>query len=154
MCKVARSSLFLASYIANVFAWIYGVRLTLRDDTTLGPLLGCATCGFSILLESKQRRAELALYVFPRALHSWWIQLNRAGIVRSLHKGEVLVFAFALALIVFHLEHELQSVKPSMQWLLNLVVSRESYALVSTRAKEDDLTAVADSVPSGGSESR
>ena len=65
-----------------------------------------------------------------------------------MHKGEVLVFALALALIMLHLEHEPQSVKPSMQWLLHLVVSRESYALLPIDAGEDGLAAVTDSVPS------
>ena len=135
--KVARSSVFLATYIANIFAWIYATRQCLRDDTTLGPFLGCATCGLSVLLESKPRRAELALYVFPRALHSWWIQLEQRGIVRSLRGGDVIVLAAALAVIVLHLEHEPESVKPSMQWLLHLVISKEAYAGTGAVADAD-----------------
>jgi hypothetical protein len=31
-------------------------------------LLGCFMCGFSVLIENKRRRGEMALYVAPRAL--------------------------------------------------------------------------------------
>lgn len=124
--KTGLSSMFLATYISNVFAWIYATRLALRDDTTLGPLLGCGTCGLSILFEKKERRSELALYVFPRALHSWWMQSQERGWVTPVRHGEVLVFSCAMAAIMFHLEHERSSTK-SLQWLLSLIISTRTY---------------------------
>ena len=124
--KTGQSSMFLASYISNIFAWIYGTRLALRDDTTLGPFLGCLTCGFSILLERKGRRSELALYVFPRALHSWWTLCCQRGLVTPMRNGEVYVFSCAMAIIMFHLEHEHASTK-SLQWLLSFVISKSTY---------------------------
>lgn len=37
-------------------------------DSGLGPLMGSIACGFSIFIEEKRKRAEMALYVAPRAL--------------------------------------------------------------------------------------
>ncbi|KAL8820860.1 MAG: hypothetical protein Q9223_001016 [Gallowayella weberi] len=80
-CKAAlRSSAFLASFISLFY---YGVCLS---RTQLGPRLvspkvispmmwdqglcvcaGCVLCGWSILIETKRRRQEVALFVAPRA---------------------------------------------------------------------------------------
>lgn len=75
-----RSSMFLASFISLFY---YGVCLC---RTQLGPRIfsskfvspmmweqglcvraGCLLCGWSILIESKRRRQEIALFVAPRA---------------------------------------------------------------------------------------
>lgn len=37
-------------------------------DSGLGPILGSWTCGWSVFIEEKRKRAEMALYVAPRAL--------------------------------------------------------------------------------------
>lgn len=37
-------------------------------DSGFGPILGSWTCGWSVFLEEKRKRAEMALYVAPRAL--------------------------------------------------------------------------------------
>ncbi|KAK7207459.1 hypothetical protein BZA70DRAFT_14647 [Myxozyma melibiosi] len=75
----ARSSSFLGLFVT--LTW-YGVCLTrsrlgpyffpkakpITWDNTLGPLLGCLICGWSILLETPQRWGELAQFVSPRAI--------------------------------------------------------------------------------------
>lgn len=87
----ARSAAFLATFVA---AFHYGVCLARTRlgppllgpqsaaarligaeglgpqawDGGLGVLAGCALCGWSVLLEPARRRAELALFVAPRAL--------------------------------------------------------------------------------------
>lgn len=66
----SRSSAFLATFIALIWFCVCSIRNTLQDDTTLGVLLACCLCGFSILLERRWRRSELAVYVIPRALIS------------------------------------------------------------------------------------
>jgi hypothetical protein len=93
VCAVdsARSAAFLATFVA---AFHYGVCLARTRlgppllgprsavarrlgwaglgpqawDGGLGVLAGCALCGWSVLLEPARRRAELALFVAPRAL--------------------------------------------------------------------------------------
>lgn len=75
----ARSSAFLGAFVAIFY---YSVCLT---RTRIGPLLfpkispmvwdkglvikvGCMLCGWSLLIESPMRRAEMGLFVAPRAL--------------------------------------------------------------------------------------
>ncbi len=85
LTSATRSSAFLGTFICTFY---YGVCLS---RTRLGPLLfpptnksrgispqiwdgglcilvGCVLCGWSILVESAARRAEVALFVAPRAL--------------------------------------------------------------------------------------
>jgi hypothetical protein len=42
-----------------------------------------AAAGTSVLLEERRRRAELALYVLPKALESAWATARGRGLVRS-----------------------------------------------------------------------
>lgn len=72
----AKSAAFLGTFISLLW---YATCLT---RTRLGPLFysdqlvldnlgvkaGCLACGWSILVESAQRRAEIAFFVAPRAL--------------------------------------------------------------------------------------
>lgn len=81
----ARSSAFLGGFVALFY---YGVCLT---RTRIGPKVfssntatpqmydsglciagGCLLCGWSILFEAARRRAELMLFVLPRALGAWF----------------------------------------------------------------------------------
>ena len=75
----ARSSAFLATFIASIYATVCLSRshsplqiLGVSQQAIDGGLctaLGCATCGLSILIENKRRRREMALYCAPRALY-------------------------------------------------------------------------------------
>ncbi|SAM85285.1 uncharacterized protein UBRO_07483 [Ustilago bromivora] len=75
----ARSAAFLATYIVGNWFPICLARSALLPrllpnvafnfwDAGLGPMLASIACGFSIFIEEKRKRAEMALYVAPRAL--------------------------------------------------------------------------------------
>jgi hypothetical protein len=67
-----RSCTFLASFIAIIWASICLSRNTLNKfDEPRGIILASFLCGFSILLESKNRQKQLALYCIPKALESF-----------------------------------------------------------------------------------
>jgi hypothetical protein len=79
-----RSSAFLGLFIGLVW---YGVCLTrnaFQSDLTLGPLFGSFLCGWTILLEQPRRRADLAMFVLPRALHAAWFSLKRSTPLQDL----------------------------------------------------------------------
>ena len=75
-----RSSMFLASFVSLFY---YGVCLSrtlvgpkIFSSKVISPMMwdqglcvraGCLLCGWSIFIESKQRRQEIALFVAPRA---------------------------------------------------------------------------------------
>lgn len=74
-----RSSCFLATFIMLDWYGVCLVRTRLgpklfpnvpkeRWDKTIGPAVGSFLSGFSGFVESAQRRKELALFVFPRAI--------------------------------------------------------------------------------------
>ncbi|KAJ9475784.1 hypothetical protein PHBOTO_005845 [Pseudozyma hubeiensis] len=75
----ARSAAFLATYIVGNWFPICLARSALLPrifphipfnfwDAGIGPALGSVACGFSIFIEERRKRAEMALYVAPRAL--------------------------------------------------------------------------------------
>jgi len=135
-----RSSAFLAAFIA--LTW-YGVCLTrtrvghqifgidqTRLDRTMAPLMGCIMCGFSILIENKHRRGEMALYVAPRAIYSLMERMlgpHRTG--RSWEKmaadaSEMVIFSGAVATVIEAMYRRddmvRSSVKGIMKWVQDL----------------------------------
>ncbi|GAA5887632.1 hypothetical protein JCM6882_001476 [Rhodosporidiobolus microsporus] len=80
LLAASRSSAFLATFVASVYAGVCLVRTRLPQlapsipqqplDSGLCVLLGCFACGWSVLIENKRRRREMALYVAPRALYA------------------------------------------------------------------------------------
>jgi len=135
-----RSSAFLAAFIA--LTW-YGVCLTrtrvghqllgidqTRLDKTMAPLFGCMMCGFSILIENKHRRGEMALYVAPRAIYSLMERVigpHRRG--RPWEKiaaeaSEIFIFSGAVATVIEAMYRRddmvRSSVKGIMKWVQDL----------------------------------
>ncbi|GAA5850225.1 hypothetical protein JCM8547_001049 [Rhodosporidiobolus lusitaniae] len=76
----SRSSAFLATFVASIYASVCLVRTRLPQlfpfvpqqplDSGLCVLAGCFACGWSVLLENPRRRREMALYVAPRAVYA------------------------------------------------------------------------------------
>jgi hypothetical protein len=71
-----RSSTFLGLFISIIWSNICLVRQIRYNDGPLGPWLGSSMAGLAILVERKARRAELLLYVIPRALWSLGYRLG------------------------------------------------------------------------------
>ncbi|TPX47784.1 hypothetical protein SeMB42_g03192 [Synchytrium endobioticum] len=70
-----QSSIFLASFIAMVWAPICFIRNYItkgRDREMFAVFMGCVFCGFSVLLEQKSRRREVALFCAPKAVEAAW----------------------------------------------------------------------------------
>ena len=63
-------------------------------------LPGVAT-GLSMFAEEKKRRAELAMYVLPKALESLWnIMTGKVGGFRAGKPGEALLTALGMAMVM------------------------------------------------------
>ncbi len=63
-------------------------------------LPGVAT-GLSMFAEEKKRRAELAMYVLPKALESLWnITTGKVGGIRAGKPGEALLTALGMAMVM------------------------------------------------------
>lgn len=129
-----RSSAFLGAFIS--FYW-YGVCLARKRvlpklfpgepmtkwDNTYAPTAGSIACGFSLLIESVQRRKELALFVAPRALGTI-IPLEPT--LRNL-KIESVVFSISLAVLVAYSKANPKLVRGIFGKGLKQVFSIDSY---------------------------
>ena len=66
--SACRSSCFIATFIASIWYAVCFTRsriaalLPANRDESIGPLLGCTLCGWSIFLEQSSRRGDMALY--------------------------------------------------------------------------------------------
>ena len=96
-----RSSAFLGAFIGLVWGGVCLSRNTLGRDLPSGPLLGSFLAGWSIFIENRDRRSELAAYVAPRALHAAWQRLQAHGWVRSVPGAHVAVFSAACAMLLY-----------------------------------------------------
>ena len=106
-----RSCLWLSTYIAlyRYGFCFYSNLLGGMTRTSIG--LAGFTSGFGLLWEPYSRRTEMALYFFPRVVEASWGWMKKVGWVASLPYGEVLVFAFAMAILMY--QNELKDLKRS-----------------------------------------
>lgn len=98
----------------------------------------CAT--LSILVERKQRRSELAVYVCNHAAECLFGMLQSRGIVRPIPYGAEILFALAYSLLVYFVHTKRESVPGSMTALFRLLLGDDS--------KRDRLDRVVDSLRS------
>ena len=122
-----QSSIFLASFIAMVWSPICFSRNYImkgKDRETFGVFMGCLLCGFSLLLERKSRRREIALFCAPKAIESAW---RRAWPYRGTNNGilrhsDIVIFALAMGYITtayMHLQGGLRGpIRALMQWFI------------------------------------
>ncbi|WWC70734.1 uncharacterized protein I206_104685 [Kwoniella pini CBS 10737] len=68
-------------------------------------LMGFSTC-LSLLVEEKKRRAELAMYVLPRALESAWSSARRRAWVPIVPFGETILGAVAMGMVMDAYKHQ------------------------------------------------
>ena len=96
-------------------------------DHIYGPLLGSFMCGFSVLIEKPHRRAEMALYVLPRAIYSMWSRIMAGRLNRKVEMtGEALMYAVSMSVLLTGMRWKREMVRPSMQGLLGWIVEIKS----------------------------
>ncbi|KAF9930591.1 hypothetical protein FBU30_000294 [Linnemannia zychae] len=166
LLATARSSAFLATYIALIWygicTWrskvmpitmkLTGKRYTSNVvDYIYGPLLGSFLCGFSVLIENPRRRAEMALYVLPRAIYSMWSRVMAGRLSRRVEMtGEVLMYALSISVLLTGMRWKREMVRPSMQGLLGWILEVKKNHRARHHGKE---VAKGQSIGSGASQS-
>ncbi|GBG34594.1 Transmembrane protein 135 [Hondaea fermentalgiana] len=102
---VLRSSIFLSLYCTIGFCSVSAMRSLGLTRTRAGPfgqtvyMFAGLWAGLATLIEKKNRRIELALYVFSKAVEGRWNYVVSRNIVRPIRNGEVLVFAYCFAIV-------------------------------------------------------
>lgn len=56
--------------------------------------------GLSLFVEAPRRRPELAMYVMPKALESFWVVARGRGIVGAFEKGDALLCAIGMGMVM------------------------------------------------------
>ena len=95
-------------------------------------------CSFiSIYMENKRRRAELALYVFPKALESFYrVLLARKIITKSIPAGvEILAGMVAFAVIMGWYDQHPECLSPMLKVMLTKIVGPSEAAAVIIQKK-------------------
>jgi hypothetical protein len=128
----AQSSAFLGAFVSFFY---YGVCLS---RTRLGPklisgktvtpqmwdsglcvLAGCMACGWSILLEKRSRRQEIAFFVVPRALATLLPRVYE----KRYRIREQMVFATSVAVVMATVAERPQRVRGALGQVLGKVLS-------------------------------
>lgn len=144
----ARSAAFLATYIVGNWFPICLARTALLPrlfpnvpfnfwDAGIGPAIGSVACGFSIFIEEKRKRAEMALYVAPRALFAM-VESARPGWLSQGEQtalwAERLTFGAAVGTVVCAARYRpdlLRGITAAMGWVARppgLPASGRNYA--------------------------
>ena len=118
-----RSSVFLAFFVSGYLGCVTGWQniVAPRPHRSVYWLSGFVA-SLSVLIEQKSKRAELALYVMPRAADSAFRVLCEHRFLSSLRHGEVLLFALSLGTVLYFYQHERESSSPMTRALLDRVL--------------------------------
>ncbi|KAJ6853483.1 uncharacterized protein M6B38_249685 [Iris pallida] len=113
-----RSTIFLSSFVGIFQAVICLHRKVATKDHKFLYLVAGGISALSVLLEKKPRRAELALYVLPRAGDSLWYILVNRHLLPDIKNAEVAIFCFCMGGIMYYLEHEPDTMTPLLRNLI------------------------------------
>ncbi|XP_062189716.1 uncharacterized protein LOC133892783 [Phragmites australis] len=113
-----RSTTFLSAFVTLFQAAICLHRKVAIKDRKLVYWFAGLVSGLSILLEKKVRRAELALYVLPRAGDSLWHILINRHLLPNIKNAEVALFCLCMGGIMYFLEYEPDTMAPFLRGLI------------------------------------
>ncbi|KAF9930300.1 hypothetical protein FBU30_000646 [Linnemannia zychae] len=109
-----RSSVFLGVLVSLYQVQICSHRNLLKAGWGVGNskylywLFGLTCGGAAIMCEQESRRTELAFYVLPKAVNSLYMILYRKNWVKGVKHWEVMLFSFAMALVMPFYQREEQ----------------------------------------------
>jgi hypothetical protein len=127
MQNTLRSTLFLSCFVSWYMAAICGYKHAISNHTT-GILdskyiyyAGGLVSGCAIFVENTWKRHEFALYVLPRAADSLMLVLKNRGMVRTMERGEVLLFSLSWGALLYFFKNERETLSP---WVATVMVRR------------------------------
>ncbi|KAK1388434.1 Mitochondrial import inner membrane translocase [Heracleum sosnowskyi] len=113
-----RSTTFLSAFVGIFQGVICLHRKVAVKDHKLVYWVAGGIAALSVLLEKKARRGELALYVLPRAVDSWWYILVNHHLLPDIKNAEVALFCMCMGGIMYYLEHEPDTMAPLLRNLI------------------------------------
>lgn len=106
--------MFLAVFVAVYQSQICGHRNLVKNGWVTGNnkymywIFGVTCSASAIMVEQESRRAELAMYVLPKAAESLYKILYQKNWVKGVRHWEVMMFSFAMSLIMVSGTRDLQ----------------------------------------------
>jgi hypothetical protein len=141
LLSAARSTTFLAVFCSGYQAFVCVQRHWLerggvaRPDHKLWYYVAGLFSSLSILIERKSRRSELALYAFPRALDSLYMILYDRQLAFRVPQGEALLFASAMAVVMWSHQNAPDTLSPLVTLLLQRFLPSDTHGqLASSKA--------------------
>ncbi|KAF9142552.1 hypothetical protein BGX30_002696 [Mortierella sp. GBA39] len=125
-----RSSVFLAVFVAVYQSQICGHRNLFKNgwiqsnNKYIYWLFGVTCSGTAIMVEQESRRAELAMYVLPKAAESLYKILYQKNWIKGVKHWEVMMFSFAMSLIMSFYQQEEQVLSPFVTKLIYHILGR------------------------------
>ncbi|KAB5532246.1 hypothetical protein DKX38_018916 [Salix brachista] len=114
----ACSTTFLSAFVGIFQGVICLHRKVATRDHKLVYWIAGGISALSVLLEKKSRRAELALYVLPRAGDSLWYILVNRHLLPNIRNAEVALFCACMGGFMYYLEHEPDTMAPLLRGLI------------------------------------
>ena len=109
--NIILSSMWISVYVSFFWWLLCKLRNYRRSTDYWTNIIATFFAGFAVIFEPAGRRAELALYLLPRFLESLFNAMEKRGYVKSVANGEVLVFAFAMSILMFFYQTDDKSIK-------------------------------------------
>ncbi|KAF9977993.1 hypothetical protein BGZ73_004118 [Actinomortierella ambigua] len=125
-----RSSVFLAVFVALYQSQICAHRSLFEkgwlstNSKYLYWLFGFTCSGAAIMVEQESRRAELAMYVLPKAAESLYKILYRKNWIKGVKHWEVMMFSCAMSLIMSFYQQEEQVLSPFVTKLIYHILGK------------------------------
>ena len=111
--NLAQSCMFMATYVF-VFRYMMCFLKNVRGKIDHWNVIIASLLQVSgMLFERASRRTELALYLIPKFLEAVWMFLDNRGLVRVVPHWEVIVFSFAMGILMYCYQNEPKSIKPT-----------------------------------------
>ncbi|KAF9155328.1 hypothetical protein BG015_010260 [Linnemannia schmuckeri] len=125
-----RSSVFLAVFVVLYQSQICGHRNLFKNgwiqsnNKYIYWLFGVTCSGAAIMVEQESRRAELAMYVLPKAAESLYKILYQKNWIKGVKHWEVMMFSCAMSLIMSFYQQEEQVLSPFVTKLIYHILGR------------------------------
>ena len=119
--STTRSSLFLSSYCTIGFTFLCVLRYVFGRESWWFYYLNGVLSGSMVLIEVKQRRMELAMYVLPRAIETVWNQLRENRMVQPIQYADFIYFSIAMGTLLSLYQNSPKSIHSSFLKILRSI---------------------------------
>lgn len=109
--NVAKSCLFLSTYMALLRYGLCLYRNMFGQNRPLNVILAGLGTFPGMFLEAEGRRTEMSLYFLSPFVEGVWLWFKKRGLVSPIKNGDVYLFSFTMAIIMYCYQNEQSAIK-------------------------------------------